>query len=208
MSKCIGVASVFTFILAFQSVSRGDSWPNPGARIFASENGLVALKVVPEKDFRKKQNPVATGILFWMREDDGSENTVWNQKLVNIPVRALIFRRYDAVVTMDTWASMGHEHSLVIYGQEGKVIRDLRLEDLLTKGEIDHQIQHSTSSRHWRKQATFRLIHDPKSPKLRIAFDWGKVLLVELHTGRIVPPDQDKYEKKTKTEHTNRTRLR
>ena len=195
MSKCVCLACLVAFVLVFQTVSRGDSWPNPGARIFASEDGFSALKVVPEKDYRKKQDPVATGIVFWLNEHDGSENIVWKQELVNIPVGALMLRSYGAllaVVTLDTWAHMGYEHSLVIYSKDGKLVKDLQLEDLLTKEEIAHQIRQSKSSRHWRKQATFDLVHDPSPPKLRITFDWGKVLLVELHTGKIVPSEGDK----------------
>jgi hypothetical protein len=203
MTKCVSVVWVATFVLAFQSVSRGDSWPNPGARIFASEDGIVGLKVVPEKDYRKKRHPVATGLVFSLNERDGSENILWKQGLVNIPARALILRSYGtllAVVTLDTYAHMGYEHSLVIYRKDGKLVKDLQLEDLLTKEEIAHQVTRSTSSRWWRMQATFDLIHDPKNPKLRISFDWGKVVLVELHTGKIVSPEQDKQEKKVKTE--------
>ena len=204
MSECIAFACLVTFSMAFPNASHGDSWPGPGARMFASEDGRTALKVIAQKDYRTKKNPAAIGVLFGM-EGDGSEHIIWKQELVNIPMHALILRSYGVlgVVTLDTYANMGYEHSLVIYDKNGKLVKDFQLEDLLSKEEIAHRTQRSVSSRYWRREATFDRIHDPKNPKLRITFDWGKVLLIELLTGKIVPPEQQEDGDKAKTEQTS-----
>ncbi|NQT84024.1 hypothetical protein HQ563_13440 [bacterium] len=183
-------------VLAFCCVCRADSWANPTPRMFASDDGHWALRVIPETASRGKADTIARGILFEITED-GTDRILWEKPLVNIPVRALLFKSYDKlfVVTLDTWARMGYEHSLVIYDREGKVVRDLRPEDFLTKKEIRGRVDISLSSRHWRKKADFTFVHDQKSPKLRITFNWGKVLEIELPTGEIAEQHNDNEQK-------------
>lgn len=175
-------------LLAHSCVCRADSWVNPTPRIFASDDGHWGLKVLPgtPRIGPIPADAVATGILLGIN-DDGSDRILWKMPLVNIPVQALVFKSYQKlfVVTLDTWFRMGYEHSLVIYDKEGKVVRDLRLEDFLTEKEWRAHVDVSTSSRHWRKDAKFDFVHDEKNPKLLITFDWGKVLEVELPTGEI-----------------------
>lgn len=183
-------------VLAFCCVSRADSWANPTPRIFASDDGHWALRVIPKTTSRGKADAIARGILSRI-DDDGTDRILWEELLVNIPVRALLFRSYDKflVITLDTWARMGYEHSLVIYDGAGKVVRDLKLEDFLTNEEVRKRIDLSASSRHWRKEAEFSFVHDQKSPRLRITFKWSKVLEIELPTGGITEQHNDSEQK-------------
>jgi hypothetical protein len=185
-------------VLAFCCICRADSWLNPTPRIFASDDGHWALKVLPETApiGPVKADAIARAVLFGIN-GDGSDRIVWKKPLINIPVRALLFKSYHRlfVVTLDTWFRMGYEHSLVIYDKQGKLVRDLRLEDLLTEKEIRAHVTMSTSSRRWRKNANFNFVHDPECPKLRITFDWGKVLEVELPTGQVAEQKKDNERK-------------
>ena len=183
-------------VLACCSVCRADSWANPTPRIFASDDGYWAFRVIPKTGSRGDVDATARGILFRL-DDDGSDRILWEKWLVNIPVRVMLFRSYEKVfvVTLDTWARMGYEHSLVVYDGEGKVVRDLKLEDFLTNEEVRDRIDLSASSRHWRKEADLRLMHDQRSPKLRITFEWGKVVEIELPTGKISEQHDDSEQK-------------
>jgi len=193
----ISAAAVIALVLG--GVCRGDSWPNPTPRIFSSDDGHWAIKIVPERDGSQKRDFTAVGILFGLN-DDGSERVAWKRQLVNVPVRAIPYRNYDTafVVTLDTWGRMGYEHALAIYGKEGKLLGDFRLEDLLTEREIRDFAVLSTSSRRWENRASFHLVRDPRNPRLRIEFDFGKVLLVDLSTGGIL----DSAKGQTATEQT------
>jgi hypothetical protein len=106
--------------------------------------------------------------------------------LINTPHRVLVDDDGQAVVTIDTYARLGFAHSLVIYGEQGKLVRDFELEDLLTKEEIDGKVSRSVSSRHWTDGAAFKI----EGGHFVAILGWGKVIRVELGTGKIVdaPP--------------------
>src|SRR5262249_3861777 len=101
--------------------------------------------------------------------------------LVNTPHRALVDDSGKFVVTIDTYAALGFAHSLVIYGDKGKVIRDFKLEDLLTPEEIRKNVAHTESSRRWADKAEFQM----ESDHLILRLNWGQVIRVELATGKI-----------------------
>ena len=94
------------------------------------------------------------------------------------------------MITLDTWAHVGYEHCLVIYGQKGKVIADFKLEDLLTDKEIAG-LPATLSSRGWSDKdlAEFEdrsLGFDELVIRMKYK-EWARVIRISLASGKIVP---------------------
>jgi hypothetical protein len=155
-----------------------DSWAPPRPQVFASSYGLYGLKTLPPEALSGQSQ----ARLFTL-EKDGKEKVIWETKLVNIPHRALVTDDGKYVVTLDTWANVGFKHSLVIYGEKGKVIADFELEDLLTKDEIAKNVELTETSRWWSKGARVEL--NPTNDQLTMTLKWGKVIRVSLPKGRV-----------------------
>ena len=185
MSRRILLMLGLGLALVLSSDARADKWPPPRPRIFAQANGKYAVKILPDS---------SEGVYFAL-DDRGEEEVIWRAKLVNIPVRVMLaesakggkFVRY--VITLDTWARMGGEHCLVVYGEKGKVIADFKLEDLLTAKEIE-SLPTEASGPHW--SATDITEFEDRSLQwdeliIRMKHKgWAKVLRLSLSSGRIV----------------------
>ena len=152
-----------------------DSWVTPTPRVFGSTWGNRGFKVL-----RPTLIGPSDGVLFCL-DADGKEQIVWEAKLVNTPHRVLVDDSGRFVASIDTYANLGFAHSLVIYGDKGKVIRDFKLEDLLTQDEISKNVARTETSRHWAKKCAFQL----ESDHLVLRLSWGKVIRIELLTGKI-----------------------
>lgn len=114
---------------------------------------------------------------------DGLETASWARDLVNIPVLAFVANDGKHVVTLDTWAKLGYEHALVVYGENGAVVVDYDLEDLLSSHDIASSVVHTMNARRWLQGATTAF--DPGEDTFVIHLPWGKVLRVALATGAI-----------------------
>jgi hypothetical protein len=114
---------------------------------------------------------------------DGGETTIWNRELLNIPVSAFITDDGTHVVTFDTWAKLGYEHALVIYGQQGAVVVDYALEALLSAEEIEKRVRQTIGARRWLQGAT--IAFDTGDHHIVISLNWGKTIRVALATGKI-----------------------
>jgi hypothetical protein len=158
------------------STSWGDSWLPPKPRIFAASTGDFGLKVIPDQPLVK-----SAATLFTL-DSDGKEQVVWQGGMVNIPYQVFVsFTGH--VITVDTYANLGYEHSLVVYGPTGKVLGDYKLEELLTAQEIAQKVLMTASSRWWTSGAAFDFNLDGKT--FLIKLNWGLVIKVDLTTGRV-----------------------
>jgi hypothetical protein len=184
MSRPILLTLGLGLALGLSSDARADKWPPPKPRIFAQPNGKYALKILPDN---------SEGVYFTL-DDRGEEKVIWRAKLVNIPVRVTLAesakggKYVQYVITIDTWARIGSEHCLVVYGEKGKVIADFKLEDLLTAKEIE-SLPTEASGPHWSgtdvaefedrslqwDQLIIRMKHN----------GWAKVLRLTLSTGKL-----------------------
>jgi hypothetical protein len=117
------------------------------------------------------------------RAPDGTETTMWTRELVNIPVSAFVTEDGKHVVTFDTWAKLGYEHALVIYGDRGLVIADYDLDALLSKDELASSVVHTMSARRWLQGAT--IAFDRTEQHIVIMLQWGRIIRVALATGTI-----------------------
>ncbi len=166
---------VVVLALAASPLLRADSWAPPSPKVFASPYGTHGFKVL-KPQFGKPSE----GLLFRL-DDEGKERAVWSGKLVNTPHRVLVDEGGRFVVTIDTYGSLGGAHALVIYGEKGKVIRDMKLEDFLTADELEKKVMSTVSSRHWAGKAAFKI----EGGHLEVRLDWGRTVRVELATGKI-----------------------
>jgi hypothetical protein len=171
LTLAVGLAVVLS------SVARADKWPPPRPMLFA--NGVYAFKSLPAN---------SEGVFFTLNED-GNEKVIWRAKLVNIPVRAILSENGKYVITLNSWAHVGYEHCLVVYGEKGKVIADFKLEDLLTAKEIE-SLPASTSIRGWSDKGIAD--YEDRSREedelvIRMKHkDWAKIIRLSLSSGRIV----------------------
>jgi len=162
--------------LTLPSISLADKWPAPRARVFAQAQGEYALKVLPDGD----------GI-FYTLDERGDERVLWRTKLINVPVYAIVCENGKHVVTRDTWAHVGYEHCLVVYGERGQVIVDFNLEDLLTADEIA-SIPASAGSRSWSDRDITEFDDHSRRDEFVIRMKhkgWTKALRVTLSTGKL-----------------------
>ena len=166
---------------------KADSWARPAARVFASARGNHGLKVVPPSRLSHATQHKAAATLFTLEPRSGAEKIEWQAALVNVPHRVFVSSADGSpvVVTVDTWANLGHAHSLVVYGWGGRVVADFALEDLLTPGEMS-KVKRTAPSRWWAERAAFRFA--PNGTRFVIRMDWGKVITVDLRSGKIVSP--------------------
>ena len=170
------VALVAAIATGWVSRALADSWLAPKPRIFASSFGDYGLKMIPGE-------PSASATLFTLNEK-GEEQAAWQGPLVNIPYRVYVS---DAgrVVTVDTYARLGYEHALVVYDEKGKVLADYQLEDLLTAEEIKDHVAVTAGSRWWNNDA--QIGFSPDGETFTIELPWGKVIMVDLKTGKPAP---------------------
>jgi hypothetical protein len=157
-----------------------DSWPGARPQAFASANGTHIFRTRPPQ--LANWSGHAQGAVVTLG-DGGRETVMWSRELVNIPVRAFITDDGQHVVTFDTWAKLGYEHSLVIYGARGAVVADYALESLLSAGDIARSVVHTATTRRWLQDASISF--DDRGQAIVIALQWGKVIRVALSTGQI-----------------------
>lgn len=166
-----------------------DRWGAPTPRVFASEAGRFGFVAVPEQNEAGAAGKVPSGTSFgtlFRLDAQGQQVTVWKRSLINVPMTVLVSDLGD-VVTLDTYARPGREHALVVYGPAGQVLADYRLEQLLTPQEIA-TVPHSMSGRFWTRGRVFRFTHYGDAPHLVIRPEHGRVVRVNLQTGKLKPP--------------------
>lgn len=204
MRTAILACALCALLLNLPSLCLADDWAGPSPRIFASEDGDQILKIVPSQPTAAKGTSVASWVQL---NQNGDELASARFPLVNTPLRALIPDwRVNAFVTLDTHASVGHEHAVVIYRRGGQVVRELELEDFLTPQELHDHTTLSISSRWWRREATFSFeVPEKKTEqdagdhkvitvqaqaeeaRLFISFSWGKQVRIKLANGEVLP---------------------
>ena len=166
-------------VIASAGVS-ADSWPGSRPQVYVSARGAHGFKTRPPQ--LATWSGTSQGTLV-TRAPDGSETTMWTRELVNIPVSAFVADDGKYVVTFDTWARLGYEHALVIYGDRGAVIVDYDLEALLSKDEIAASVVHTMSARRWLQGAN--IAFGTGGHDIVITLHWGRMIRVALATGKI-----------------------
>ena len=182
----LGLALVLSFD------ARADTFPAepPQPKLFASVYGVYAFKTLPDGPVGTRAGQVigkSEGVFFTL-DEHAKEKVIWRAKLVNIPNRAIIAESGKYVITLDSWRSIGFEHCLVVYGENGKVIADFKLEDLLTAKEIEG-LPASVTHRGWSDKDIAEFQDRSREGELVIRMKykgWTKVIRLSLSSGRIV----------------------
>lgn len=148
-----------------------------GARIYASDFGQQGFKL------RLNEGERASGRLF--RFDlKGKEKTVWTAKLVTIPTDVYVADHDPMVVAISSGPCSGaFEHAVVVYGANGTVLADYRLDDLLTAQERDVHVKRSITSWTWAEDARVQFDHQAKQVVIMLA--WGRQIRLDAATGRV-----------------------
>jgi hypothetical protein len=168
-------ASLFVLacLLALAVTAPADTWATPKPRDYTSPSRNRTFKVVPPQNWLFGQ---AQGTLV-LHGKQGKDRTLWQRKLVNLPHQAFVSDHSDHVVTIDTYGRLGYQHSLVLYGKDGKVLADYQLEDLLSDEESRRHVVRTASSQRW-ANGKFGFSADGKEFVARL--DWGKVIRIDL----------------------------
>jgi hypothetical protein len=175
-------------VLLPAAVTAADDWPWPQQQVFGSAHGFYGFRVTPPQPGSRSAAPSPSpfgrsqAVLF-KPGADGKDVVFWKRELVNAPHRALVTDDGKYAVTLDTWGRVGFEHSLVIYGEQGRIVADLNLEALLSREAIANHVVRSVSSRWWLREGS--VTFDENSETLTIALKWGTVLRVTLATGAV-----------------------
>jgi hypothetical protein len=178
-------AALAAVVLLAATAARADQWATPTPRDYRSASGGYVFRVVPtEANWFKP----AEGTLV-SRDRDGKETVVWRKQLVNLPNQAFVADDGRHVVTIDSYARLGYQHVLVLYGAEGKLLADYELEDLLKPEEIRDRVMTTVSSRHWAGDTKFAFGRDDK--ELTITLKWGRTITLDPATGKLNPKLRD-----------------
>lgn len=146
-----------------------DSWMLPGRKQYCSVNKQFCFVVFPKKlesqlkffqdksEGKKDAGAVANSKGnfcqggFFKSGGDSQVRPLWSRQLVNevAPVSALVSDSGKYVVTFDNWHTVGYGPDVVvIYGPEGKLIKQLGLEDFLSRDDM-LRLRRSVSSIWW-----------------------------------------------------------
>jgi hypothetical protein len=153
-----------------------DKWAPPSPETY--RKGDVEFRTDPGEGFKGP----AMAILVRLSKEGDKE--IWKGKLVNVPYKAQVEADGKHVLTFDTYANLGYDHAIVVYGEKGKVLADLKLDDFLTKDEITKHAPATVSSRRWFSEKHKFTIKDKQ---LDVQLDWGKKFSVSLETGKVLP---------------------
>ncbi len=154
---------ILFFLLFITTGLSADTWKNPEIIVAFSQNREYMLKVYPIKYpenyyTRKYKRQYKKGIikdtivpchavLYKISNLDTIE--IWNKPLVNkeSPVNVIVADDGKSIVTFDNWHWIGRSHTMVIYGQNGNIIRDYELKEI-SPFPLDTYL-HSISSVFW-----------------------------------------------------------
>jgi hypothetical protein len=139
--------------------------------------------------------PAATGRLFTF-DIDARERVVWERVMVTplhgeiqiAPTKYVVengkLAARVSVVALDGYCNGGASHALVLYGPQGQVLADYRLEELLSMDQMKN-VEMTSIGPMWREGA--QTSFDQSLNAFVIRFKSGDVLRVDLETGRILP---------------------
>jgi hypothetical protein len=169
---------------------------SPGVRVFSSSNGRWSSKVSAARE-NWQHLPAKATLLAW--NPDGSEKVIWQRQLINIPQRVIV---YDGppdsrdsfnstyVVTIGSWGENDDEHTVVVYGYDGKIIRDLSLKHVVKDVFSEEELKKVGPVRLSEQEIRFivpRRVESPTHlysaygfPQLEITLKSGKKILLEV----------------------------
>ncbi|MBX9858863.1 MAG: hypothetical protein K2Y20_04635 [Sphingomonas sp.] len=210
--RAMGMLAFATVLVSVTpATSCADSWALPATETYSSCSGNARLTVTPrdlesqldyfEDKVRKvdpagqKKRGARQASARLERLIDKRWQLVWEHHLANdvAPVSALVRDDGAYAVTFDNWHGMGYgPNVVVVYGQDGKMVRALALSDLVPPDYIK-ALPHSVSSIRWRREPRFsldgqRVLIPVVIPSEEFNADPATIdLAVELADGKVSP---------------------
>ncbi len=169
------------FALLFATLpARADQWGLIEKTEFQSTTGKHLFKITPHKDWPDHPGH-CKGVLFKM--NGGKRTQVWSRNLINdhAPVQIFVADSGDYVVTMDEWHRVG-DLPVVIYGFQGELVAVHNTKSLGLDDDIEH-IKMTVSSFWWNEDSI--IFFGPEEKYFFIRLHWGRLLIIELATGRL-----------------------
>lgn len=150
-------------------------------RAARSENGRFRLRIHPGRP--GNQGRPCRAALF--DRDSRGREPVWAAELVNeiAPGRAFIRDDGRLVVTLDEFRRGGATHAVVIYGADGRCLREFGLRELL-RGDDWRHVRRRDRAVEWLSGASFAFVVDP--PHFVIRLRWGRQIRIDLTRLRVV----------------------
>lgn len=172
-------------VLSAPAVARGDGRP---LREASSANREYVLRIEPGRLARADAPCMATMLRATGR--DASPRPLWKRPLVNDTAPGQVFIRNDGkfTVTLDEHGRGGARHALVIYGEDGRLLRHHIITDLLSKDDWRH-VRISKRSLDWLDGARCRF--DTPRNIFLIELEWGRSVVLDLQTLQIVRSTTD-----------------
>jgi len=164
----------FLFLVFFvinATWSFADIWGNPEIIVTYSQNKEYMLKVYPlkfpdnyftakyqrqrKKGIVKDTIVVPCHAVLYRIINSDSIIEIWNEPLANLvsPVEIIVANDGKSIITIDDWHSRGREHTLVIYGEGGELIKDFELKDI-SPFPLE-QYLNTISSTHWSENVEY-----------------------------------------------------
>lgn len=142
-----------------------------------SESMLYKAEILPNNNRLSKKTP--TAVIYRKTNKEYSEQS--RVSLVNKASPAMVFISDNGtIVTIDDWVPRGHEHCVVVYSKEGKLLRDYALEDILNKDEIAADVKQTVSNRWWLRgpdrDLTPEEVKQFQEEKKKMAW-WARIIL-------------------------------
>lgn len=179
------VFAFFIFLWGFAIQVNGDEWFAEKKYEVFSEDGKYKFVVIPNA--KPESGPGSCkGVL--MRVDSNNATEVWSRYLINnvMPLDAFVTNSGEYVVTMDEYHQVG-DFPVVIYDRGGRVNYVHNIESLTLREDLEH-ISRSVSSFWWSEDSIS--FFDADEAYFIIRLHWGKILAIELHTGRVYKKSQ------------------
>lgn len=176
---CLALAMMAALLAAAAlppTTAWGDTWAAPRNRIFASEYGTLAAKVL----VGGARYPGSELVVFRV-DADGNEVIVWRKLIAYIPVR-LIVADSGFVYGIDEYGRMGFRHAIAVWSPTGEKVADHPLEALLDLEEIRQHVMVTAGSRWWTAKADIQ----PRHNVLRVRMAWGRVFCVDGQSGAVL----------------------
>lgn len=176
---------LIAFVIA-SAVARADDWPGPQVREVFSASRDHFVRVTPGESwgdtigFTGAKKGRYASAEFYARAADKSYRLTQTVTLKN-PIAPVDFFVSDdgRLVTIDNWHNRGYGAVVVIYANDGAVVKSYALSDLFSAAEIE-AFSHSVSSIHWHDGPTY-INQDQKTLYLMVKS--GSDLIVGLESG-------------------------
>jgi hypothetical protein len=172
--------TIACLLCAVTQVARADDWPLPEPVGFHGRGFEYVAEIFPPES---RQNIGKKPLCYMYRVGypgagwKVDAKLVWKAELATMPYEAVVTMD-GLLVTLDQHGNVGFDHAVDVYDARGKLVRSLKLDELFAADDLD-KIEHSVSSRWWRRGAKVHVI----AGKLYITVASGKTVEVALKDG-------------------------